>query len=108
MTIEFELPPALPEPPPQPIDPQTQIADETNVEALKNDFFTRHQQVLYSDPDALFRQTGEAAMAGVEPALAKLADTRDVLLEKTASPAQRSQLGRALDLHMDLARGDVG
>src|SRR5882672_1696617 len=104
--IEFELPPALPESPP-PIDPQTRIADETTVEALKNTFTAHQQQVLYSDPDALFRQTGGAAMAGAEPALARLSGTRDALLAQAATPAQRDMLGRALDLHVGVVRSDI-
>ena len=105
--IEFELPDPQPEPPPPPIDPETRIADETQVEALKNDFIARQQQVLYSDPEALFRLEGDAAIAGGVATTAKLAEARDELLGRAVNPVQHTMLARSLDQHLALAGEDI-
>ncbi len=105
--IEFEFPEAPPEPPPQPVDPETRIADETRVEALKNDFIAHQQRVLFADRDALFRQQGDTALAGAATATAKLTEARDALLDQAANPAQRTMLARSLDQHLALAGEDI-
>ena len=47
------------------------------------------------------------AIAGGAAAAAKLAEARDALLERTATPAQRTMLARSLDQHLALAGEDI-
>src|SRR5438132_12010639 len=106
---KFEYPDwLLPPQPPQQVSAQADsLGDEIRVEALKNDFTARHQELFHGGPDAALQLTGESAMDAAEPTLAKLAEARDELLERTRNPAQRAMLAKSLDLHLWLARDDL-
>jgi hypothetical protein len=88
-----------------PDDPN--IADTTQAEAINNGFIARQQQLLYTDPDAFYRKTGEDALIGTPGILDQLHDLHRETLDLAPTPGVRQRLQSALDSHLALSRDDV-
>jgi hypothetical protein len=89
-----------------PTDPSA-LADATQAEALNNQFIDRQQQLLYTEPDAFYRQQGEDALVATPGILDRLEDLRQETLDAAPTPGIRQHLATSLDGHMVVTHDNV-
>ena len=86
------------------------IAKEMNdarVQDLGNQFVQGQQKILFTAPDAFYRQKGDAAIKAAEPTTNALMELKKQFVEQAGNSYQRQALEKRLDLQIGDATGGI-
>ncbi len=83
-------------------------ANDAHADSLLNGFVDGKQKILFTNPDAFYRQKGEAAIHAAEPTTKALTDLKEQTLEQAGNDAQRRILRTRLDAHFRDATDGIG
>ena len=81
--------------------------NETRVQDLSNQFVAAQQKILFTAPDAFYRQKGDAAIKAAESTTQALLDLKKNFADQTGNSYQRQALEKRLDLHIGDATGGI-
>lgn len=82
-------------------------ANDTRVQDLSNQYVENQQKILFTDPNAFYRQRGDAAINAAEPTTKALQQLKTDYLAQTKNAYQRDLLGKRLDLQLAEATGGM-
>lgn len=86
---------------------QAKEMNDTRVQDLNNQFIAGQQKVLYTAPDAFYRQKGEGAIRAAEPTTNALLELKKNLLDQAGNTYQRKALSEKLDFHLNSATDGI-
>ena len=81
--------------------------NDTRVQDFSNQFVAGKQKLLFTAPDAFYRQKGDAAIKAAEPTTNALIELKKSLIEQAGNSYQRQALEKRLDLHLGDATGGI-
>lgn len=81
--------------------------NETRVQELSNQFVAAQQKILFTAPDAFYRQKGAAAIKAAESTTQALLDLKKNFADQTGNSYQRQVLEKRLDAHVGDATGGI-